>query len=139
MTEDKGILIRNIYYMLAYAFQELKQNNYAEMEGEAFDDIYDLFAEILSKGISYQLKQGLFREYVSHNESLLTVRGKISMSDTIRNRMRNDQQINCNFDTLTEDNIYNNCYFILRTFLIYVLMLFKLYANFILNLWAKDK
>ena len=107
MTEDKGILIRNIYYMLAYAFQELKQNNYAEIEGEAFDDIYDLFAEILSKGISYQLKQGLFREYVSHNESLLTVRGKISMSDTIRNRMRNDQQINCNFDTLTEDNIYN--------------------------------
>ena len=107
MTDDKGILIRNIYYMLAYAFQELKQNNYAEIEGEAFDDIYDLFAEILSKGISYQLKQGLFREYVLHNESLLTVRGKISMSDTIRNRMRNNQQINCNFDTLTEDNIYN--------------------------------
>ena len=26
MTEDKGILIRNIYYMLAYAFQELRQN-----------------------------------------------------------------------------------------------------------------
>ena len=48
MTEDKGILIRNIYYMLAYAFQELRQNNYAEIEGEAFDDIYDLFAEILT-------------------------------------------------------------------------------------------
>ena len=107
MTEDKGILIRNIYYMLAYAFQELKQNNYAEIEGEAFDDIYDLFAEILSRGISYQLKQGLFREYVSNNESLLTVRGKINMSETIRKRMRNNQQISCDYDTLTEDNIYN--------------------------------
>ena len=42
MTEDKGILIRNIYYMLAYAFQELKQNNYAEIKGESFEDIYDL-------------------------------------------------------------------------------------------------
>ena len=107
MTEDKGILIRNIYYMLAYAFQELRQNNYAEIEGEKFDYIYDLFAEILSRGISYQLKQGLYREYVSYNESLLTVRGKINMSGTIRNRMRNNQHINCDYDMLTEDNIYN--------------------------------
>jgi len=107
MTEDKGILIRNIYYMLAYAFQELRQNNYEEIEGESFDDIYDLFAEILCRGISYQLKQGLYREYVSHNESLLTVRGKINMSETIRNKMRNNQQINCDYDMLTENNIYN--------------------------------
>lgn len=107
MTEDKGILIRNIYYMLAYAFQELRQNNYAEIEGEAFDNIYDLFAEILGKGISYQLKQGLYRKYVSYNESLQTVRGKIDMSETIRNRMRNNLQINCDYDILTEDNIYN--------------------------------
>ena len=107
MTEDKGILIRNIYYMLAYAFQELRQNNYEEIEGELFDDIYDLFAEILCRGISYQLKQGLYREYVSHNESLLTVRGKINMSETIRNKMRNNQQINCDYDMLTENNIYN--------------------------------
>ena len=107
MTEDKGILIRNIYYMLAYAFQELKQNNYAEIEGETFDDIYDLFAEILSRGIAYQLKQGLYREYVAHNDSLLTVRGKINMGETIRNKMRNNQQINCDYGMLTEDNIYN--------------------------------
>ena len=28
MTNDKGILIRNIFYMLTYAFQELRRNNY---------------------------------------------------------------------------------------------------------------
>lgn len=107
MTEDKGILIRNIYYMLAYVFQELKQNNYAEIEGESFEDIYDLFAEILSRGISFQLKQGLYREYVSHNESLLTIRGKINMGETIRNRMQNNQQINCDYDELSENNVFN--------------------------------
>lgn len=107
MTEDKGILIRNIYYMLAYAFQELRQNNYAEIEGERFDDIYDLFAEIIARGISYQLKQGLYREYVAINESMQTVRGKIDINGTITNRMRNNQQIACNFDELSENNIYN--------------------------------
>ena len=107
MTEDKDILIRNIYYMLAYAFQELRQNNYAEIEGEKFDDIYDLFAEIMARGISYQLKQGLYREYVSKNESMPTVRGKIDINGTIANRMRNSQQIACNYDELSENNIYN--------------------------------
>ncbi len=107
MTEDKGILIRNIYYMLAYAFQELRQNNYAEIEGERFDDIYDLFAEILTRGISYQLKQGLYREYVARNESMQTVKGKIDVNGTIVQRMRNSQKIACNYDELSENNTYN--------------------------------
>lgn len=107
MTEDKGILIRNIYYMLAYAFQELRQNNYAEIEGEKFDDIYDLFAEILARGISYQLKQGLYREYVAKNESMQTIRGKIDINGTIANRVRNNRQIACDYDELSENNVYN--------------------------------
>ena len=107
MTEDKGILIRNIYYMLAYAFQELRQNNYVEIKGESFDDIYDLFAEILTRGISYQLKQGLYREYVVRHESMQTVKGKIDIKGTIANRMRNNHQIACNYDELSENNVYN--------------------------------
>lgn len=107
MTEDKGILIRNVYYMLAYAFQELRQNNYAEITGEKFDNIYDLFAEILIRGISYQLKQGLYREYISRNESMQTVKGKIDMRGTIENKMRNIQKIACDYDELSENNVYN--------------------------------
>lgn len=118
MTEDKGILIRNIYYMLAYAFQDLRQNNYAEIEGEAFDDIYDLFAEIIARGISYQLKQGLYRQYVAKNESMQTVRGKIDINGTIANRMRNIHQIACDYDELSENNIYNQILLTTATLLI---------------------
>ena len=118
MTEDKGILIRNIYYMLACAFQELRQNNYAEIIGEKFDDIYDLFAEILARGISYQLKQGLHREYVVRKESLLTVKGKIDINGTIANKMRNNRQISCNYDELSENNIYNQILLTTATILI---------------------
>ena len=107
MTEDKGILIRNIFYMLAYAFQELRQNNYAEIEGEKFANIYDLFAEILARGISYQLKQGLHREYVPRKESMHTIKGKIDINGTIANKSRNNRQIVCDYDELSEDNIYN--------------------------------
>ena len=56
MTNDKGILIQNVYHMLTYAFQVLKQNNYEDIASEEFEQIHDLFAAILSKGISQQLK-----------------------------------------------------------------------------------
>lgn len=118
MTEDKGILIKNVYYMLAYAFQELKQNNFEEIQGETFEDIYDLFAEILARGISYQLKQGLYREYVPKNESLQTIRGKINLNETIANRSRNNRQISCDFDELSENNIYNQILLTTATLLI---------------------
>ena len=61
MIIDKGIPIKNVYYMLTYAFKELKRNNYEQIAGENFEDIHDLFAEILSLGIAYLLKH-LLRE-----------------------------------------------------------------------------
>lgn len=49
MTVDKGIFIQNIYYMLSYAFQILKQEDYKQVAGEKFEKIHDLFAAILEK------------------------------------------------------------------------------------------
>ena len=65
MTKDKSILIRNIYYMLSYAFTTLNQGGYENVETEEFENLHNLFAAILAKGISRQLKQGLYREYLS--------------------------------------------------------------------------
>ena len=93
--------------MLAYAFQELRQNNYAEIAGEDFDEIYDLFAEILTRGISFQLKQGLHREYIKREEFLNTVKGKININKTISLRTRNSNLVACDYDELSENNIYN--------------------------------
>ena len=56
MTKDKSILINNIYHMLSYAFQTLKQENYDDVAVESFDEMYDLLAAILAKGIGYSVK-----------------------------------------------------------------------------------
>lgn len=107
MTIDKGILIRNIYYMLSYAFQELRQNNYVEIQGEDFDEIQDLFAEILIRGISSQLKQGLHKEYIPRQETMPGIKGKIDMPGTISLRAMNKNLVSCNYDELSENNLYN--------------------------------
>lgn len=77
MIIDKGIPIKNVYYMLTYAFKELKHNNYEHITGEEFKDIHDLFAEILSLGIACLLKQGLHRQYIVQEDDLQTLRGKL--------------------------------------------------------------
>lgn len=107
MTSDKGILIKNIYYMLTYAFHVLRQANYEDVASEEFDNIHDLFAAILGKGISQQIKRGLYREYVGFHEDLTTMRGKLDINGTIRNKMQQRQVLTCEFDELSENNLMN--------------------------------
>ena len=107
MTNDKGIFIQNIYYMLSYAFQILKQEDYKQIAGEKFDKIHDLFAAILEKGVSRQVKQGLYREYVPIQENLPVMRGKLNMSETMHLQVQRKQKLACDFDEFSEDNLYN--------------------------------
>ena len=107
MTTDKGIPIKNVYYMLAYAFKELRHNNYEHIAGEDFDDIYDLFAEILSKGIACLLKRGLHKEYVATADTLPTLRGKLDLEGTLKERIGQRARLACEYDRLSENNPFN--------------------------------
>ena len=107
MIKDKSIFIKNIYYMLSYAFTTLNQGEYEDIAKESFDHIHDLFAAILSKGIARQLKQGLYREYVGKEENLTELRGKIDLNGTIRNRMAKKQQLFCEYDELSVNILLN--------------------------------
>ena len=107
MTIDKGIFIQNIYYMLSYAFQILKQEDYHKVAGEKFDKIHDLFAAILEKGAARQVKQGLYREYVPMLEDLSVMRGKLNINETMQLQVQREQKLSCEFDEFSEDNLYN--------------------------------
>lgn len=107
MTIDKGIPIKNVYYMLTYAFKELKRLDHERIEGETFEDIHELFAEILSQGIAYILKHGLHRQYIIQEDELQTLRGKLSIQQTLKKRMQRDTHLVCQFDTFSENNLFN--------------------------------
>ena len=73
------IPVRNIYYMLSYAFQILNENGYSDIATENFSNAAELFAAILSKGISVQLKRGLNKDYIEISEPLSAIKGKIDV------------------------------------------------------------
>lgn len=107
MTNSESIVIKNVYYMLAYAFRSLNSEQFKDVEAEQFDHIHDLFAAIMSKGIARQLKQGLYREYIVHNDDLVTLRGKINLPGTTRLRLSQRRQLACEYDELSENNQLN--------------------------------
>ena len=131
MIKDNKILINNIYHMLSYAFQTLKQENYKAVSIERFDEMYDLFAAILSKGISFQLKHGLYKEYINYQEDLIVVSGKINISETIKKYSAHKKVLSCNFDKFSENNLYNQ---ILKTTVMLLLINKKVKAEYKDNL-----
>ena len=93
--------------MLSYAFTALHRDGYENVSAEDFDNMHDLFAAILAKGIGRQLKQGLYREYVNRVEDAAVVRGKINMPGSIRNHLARKRVLTCEYDELSENNLLN--------------------------------
>ncbi len=107
MIKHKSIFIKNIYYMLSYAFTSLKQSVFDDIATEEFDNFHNLFTSILAKGISQQLKRGLYREYINKKEIVMVMRGKIDLPGTINNRIARQRTLTCDFDELSENNLLN--------------------------------
>lgn len=118
MIKDKSIFIKNIYYMLSYAFDILKLDEYEQVARESFENMLDLWAAILGIGIGRQLKRGLYREYRSCREDLPVLQGKIDMPGTLRNCLTRKRLLTCEFDELSENNLLNQ---ILKTTVLHLL------------------
>ena len=93
--------------MLSYAFQVLSEQGYKSIETEQFENVAELCAAILSKGISLQLKRGLGREYIEDTESLSAVRGRIEISESIKTRSLLKRQLICSYDDFSENSYMN--------------------------------
>ena len=99
------IKVKNIYYMLSYAFQSLNNSAYNKIQTENFENAAELFSEILIVGVSHQIKQGLVRDYIDITETTSSIRGKISISESINNQSFIKKQLNCTYDEFSP-----NCY-----------------------------
>jgi len=101
------IRIQNIYYMLAYAFQILREQTYSHIATEEFKNTADMFSSILIIGLSIQIKRGLNREYIEEKETLRSLRGKIDVTNSIKKQTLIKQQLVCNYDEFSI-NSYKN-------------------------------
>lgn len=101
------ILVGNVYYMLAYAFRALSMGGIGELGNEEFENLHNLFAEIIIRAMRRQLKRGLPRTYRSESDELGNLRGKIGIPASIRQMTFVRHHLICEFDEFTEDTAGN--------------------------------
>lgn len=104
---DRSIVIQNVYVMLAYAFRAIKAKSISRVGSENFDNLHDLLAEILIRGMNSQIKRGLHQDYLSRTEELSTVRGRIDIAQTVNRRAHSRGRVVCNFDEYLPDTPHN--------------------------------
>ena len=78
MIDD--IPIRNIYYLLLYAWNRLEEAEVVAVSTENETSLLNLFARVLISGMRHLLRRGLDRGYIPFQEDL---RG-ISRQDQLR-------------------------------------------------------
>ena len=93
--------------MLSYAFQVLNEQGYKSVATEHFENVADLCATILIKGLSKQLKRGLMKDYIPKREPLTALRGKMEISETLKTNSIIKRQVVYSYDEFSE-NAYMN-------------------------------
>lgn len=101
------IKIQNIYHMLTYAFQILKKQEYVSCTTEKFENTAELLSAILVKGVTIQIKRGLNRTYLEKAESLSCLRGKINITESIKQQTIIKQQLICTYEEFSVDSYMN--------------------------------
>ena len=101
------IRVQNIYYMLAYAFHILREQGYESCGTEEFENTADLLSAILVKGVAIQIKRGLGRTYIEETEPLSCLRGKIDITESIKQQTIMKRQLVCTYDEFSVDSYMN--------------------------------
>ena len=111
MTSDSPkvspIPIRNIYFLLVYAWDRLAEAEKASAAGIDSNELVDLFASMLIGATEQLLRRGLERTYSQLEEETAGVRGKIHVGETVRRLLLPHGRSACFVDELSVNTLPN--------------------------------
>ena len=85
MSKEKSnsIIYKNIYYILMYVIDELREVKLRDLGDEEFKALNDLYAAIINTSMLYVLNSGVLREYNLHNEITTRPKGRLEVAKSI--------------------------------------------------------
>lgn len=112
-----SIQVKNIYWMIAYALNVIEDRGIQSINGETFENVYDLCASLMSIALAKQVKRGLNKSYINKRDDSPCVRGKILIKETLLSYNYNNK-IFCEYDEYNENSYLNK---IVKTACLYLL------------------
>jgi 5-methylcytosine-specific restriction enzyme subunit McrC len=102
-----SIPIANLYYLLAYAWNHYVPGDETDLATEDFDNIHDLLASVLCRGIRRLAVRGLDKHYSENIEQAARLRGRVLLADSYRRLTHRSGTMICEFDELSIDTLPN--------------------------------
>ncbi len=115
----------NIFiYMLRYVYDiKLDNEDFASSKNEEHHNFLEVFIQLFAKKLFKELQAGIYKEYMTEQDNLTTLRGKYLINENLKYNFTN-AKIYCEYDEFSMDNTLNQ---------------FFLYATKTLLPFAKDK
>ncbi|MGG3480004.1 restriction endonuclease [Peribacillus frigoritolerans] len=119
-TDLNNIPIKNLYYMLCYAWGHLAEKEFVNIAREDEKDINHLLTRILLVKLRSLIKRGFYREYIGFQEEASTLRGKVLFQESINTFSFKRAKMHCEYEEMSYDILHNQIikstlYFLLQS------------------------
>lgn len=101
------IPIKNIYYMLCYAWQYLDSIKKRDVGSALGENVTDLLARILAECVNETVQRGIWRDYSESTSEIAGLQGKLLISHTIQKSLLQSGRTACTTDEFTINNRLN--------------------------------
>ena len=101
------IPIKNLYYLLCYAWDCLSEGNLVRADAEDSTTLQELLSRVLLSGLAHLRKRGFDRGYVLHMEESAVLRGKLVVGETVKRQLLRKGRAACEFTELSENVLHN--------------------------------
>ncbi len=102
-----AIPIRNIYYMLTYAWNHLQDAKIVNLDAQPANNLLDILGHALNKCVLYLCRRGFELNYQSNTELITGVKGRVNLTQTLRGLHMTQGKTVSTFDDLNPDTLAN--------------------------------
>lgn len=103
----KNVPIKNIYYLLSYAWDKLEEASLANAGISDFKEVVNLLGKVLANGCGYLFKKGLYRNYHEVEEEIPGIRGRLLINKSVKDISFQNKKAWCRYDELSHDVLPN--------------------------------
>jgi 5-methylcytosine-specific restriction enzyme subunit McrC len=101
------IPIRNIYFLLCYAWDRLAEGNLIDVSALDSTELVDLFAAVLLSGTHHVIRRGLDQGYQAFEGELASIRGRVDVAGSSRKMLLTHGRACCVYDELNVNTLPN--------------------------------
>jgi len=101
------IPIRNLYYLLCYSWDQLDEGEIVDASALDSNELADLFAHVLTGGVTHLLRRGLEQGYAQVSEEIHGIRGRVNLLHSGRRMLLLHGRAACDYDEMSVDTIPN--------------------------------